>query len=149
VKTTLICSFDVNEIVHKEFVPPGQTVNQYFYLDVLKRLLTVCDANGRNCGEVESGCFNMTIPRPTRLSLSDSSWRRATWFFCPTHPTRPTQLRATFLFPQMKKTLKGKRFSYMDEVKENTLTALKSIPCQEFQNCFQQWKKRTSALTHM
>jgi hypothetical protein len=30
--------FDVNGIVHKEFVPPGQTVNQYFYLDVLKRL---------------------------------------------------------------------------------------------------------------
>jgi hypothetical protein len=25
-------------IVHKEFVPPGQTVNQQFYLQVLKRL---------------------------------------------------------------------------------------------------------------
>jgi hypothetical protein len=42
----------------------------------------------------------------------------------------------------MKKTPKGKRFSDVDEVKENTLTALKSIPCQEFRNCFQQWKKR-------
>jgi hypothetical protein len=42
----------------------------------------------------------------------------------------------------MKKTLKGKRFSDVDEVNENTLTALKSIPCQEFQTCFQQWKKR-------
>jgi hypothetical protein len=47
-----------------------------------------------------------------------------------------------FLFPRMKKTLKGKRFSDVDEVKENTQTALKSIPCQEFQNCFRQWKKR-------
>jgi hypothetical protein len=42
----------------------------------------------------------------------------------------------------MKKTVKGKRFSDVDEVKENTLTALKSIPCQEFQNGFQQWRKR-------
>ncbi|PNF23785.1 hypothetical protein B7P43_G16799 [Cryptotermes secundus] len=38
VKTMLICFFDVNGIVHKEFVPPGQTVNQHFYLDVLRRL---------------------------------------------------------------------------------------------------------------
>jgi hypothetical protein len=28
--------------------------------------------------------------RATWLSLSDSSWRRATWSFCPTHPTRLT-----------------------------------------------------------
>jgi hypothetical protein len=42
----------------------------------------------------------------------------------------------------MKTTLKGKGFSDVDEVKESTLPALKSIPCQEFQNCFQQWKKR-------
>jgi hypothetical protein len=42
----------------------------------------------------------------------------------------------------MKKTLKGNRFSDVNEVKENMLTTLKSIPCQEFQNRFQQWKKR-------
>ena len=34
----LISFFDANGTVHKEFVPPGQTVNQQFYLQVLKRL---------------------------------------------------------------------------------------------------------------
>jgi len=34
----LISFFHANRIVHKEFVPPGQTVNQQFYLKVLKRL---------------------------------------------------------------------------------------------------------------
>jgi len=34
----LISFFNANGIVHKEFVPPGQTVNQQFYLQVLKRL---------------------------------------------------------------------------------------------------------------
>jgi len=34
----LISFFDANGIVHKEFVSPGQTVNQQFYLKVLKRL---------------------------------------------------------------------------------------------------------------
>ena len=32
------CFFDSRRIVHKEFVPPGQTVNVAFYKDVLERL---------------------------------------------------------------------------------------------------------------
>ena len=32
------CFFDSCGIVHKEFVPPGQTVNHSFYKDVLERL---------------------------------------------------------------------------------------------------------------
>ena len=34
----LIVFFDVRGIMHREFVPPGQTVNQEFYLEVLRRL---------------------------------------------------------------------------------------------------------------
>ena len=37
-KSMLICFFDQKEIVHKEFVPPGQTVNAAFYVKVLKHL---------------------------------------------------------------------------------------------------------------
>lgn len=37
IKTMLICFFDVRGVVHSEFVPPGQTVNQAFYLEVFKR----------------------------------------------------------------------------------------------------------------
>ena len=34
----LICFFDEKGIVHKEFVPLGQTVNATFYVEVLKCL---------------------------------------------------------------------------------------------------------------
>ena len=34
----LICFFDQKGIVHKEFVPPGQTVNAALYVEVLKYL---------------------------------------------------------------------------------------------------------------
>jgi len=34
----LICFFDIKRLVHFEFVPQGQTVNQLFYLEVLKGL---------------------------------------------------------------------------------------------------------------
>ena len=30
--------FDIRGIMHWEFIPPGQTVNQEFYLEVLRRL---------------------------------------------------------------------------------------------------------------
>ena len=35
----LIAFFDSDGVIHKEFVPAGQTVNSVFYEDVLKRLL--------------------------------------------------------------------------------------------------------------
>jgi len=38
VKTIIIVFFNSRGIVHKEFVPPGQTVNHAFYKDVLERL---------------------------------------------------------------------------------------------------------------
>ncbi len=38
VKTILIIFFDSQGIVHKEFVPPGSTVNAAFYKEVLLRL---------------------------------------------------------------------------------------------------------------
>jgi len=38
VKSMLIVFFDIQGIVHKEFIPPGQTINGKFYCEVLKRL---------------------------------------------------------------------------------------------------------------
>jgi len=38
VKTMLLPFFDIRGIVHYEFVPTEQTVNQVYYLEVLERL---------------------------------------------------------------------------------------------------------------
>jgi len=41
----------------------------------------------------------------------------------------------------MKKTLKGKRFATVEEVKTASQKALNNIKPQQFQRCFTQWEK--------
>ena len=41
----------------------------------------------------------------------------------------------------MKKILKGKRFTDVEEVKQKMAEALKGIKTDDFRNCFEQWKK--------
>ena len=41
VKVMLITFFDHQGMVHHEFVPRGQTVNQHFYKEVLTRLVNI------------------------------------------------------------------------------------------------------------
>ena len=38
-KVMLIAFFDVHEIVHAEFLPQGQTINQHVYKNILRRLM--------------------------------------------------------------------------------------------------------------
>ena len=44
--------------------------------------------------------------------------------------------RDIFLFPQMKKVLRGKCFADVEEVKQKMTEALKGIRIKEFKNCF-------------
>ena len=53
-----------------------------------------------------------------------------------------------FLFPQMKKVLKGKRFADVEEVKQKMAEALKSIKINKFRNCFERWKKASTGVLH-
>ena len=45
-----------------------------------------------------------------------------------------------FLFPQVKKVLRGKRFAAVEEVKQKTAEALKGINIDKLKNYCGQWK---------
>jgi len=47
-----------------------------------------------------------------------------------------------FLFPKLKTTLKGRCFQTIEEIQENAIRELRAITESEFQEAFQQWKKR-------
>ena len=60
----------------------------------------------------------------------------------PLPPSSPdVTLSNFFLFPWMKKVLKGKHFADVEEVKQKTVEVLKGIKIEKFKNCFEQGKK--------
>jgi len=143
VKTMLISFFDANGIVHTEFVPNGQTVNQTFYLQVLKRLR---DAVRRKRPELwQSGeCWLHHDNAPAHKALSVKQFLTKNSMTQLLHPTYSPDLAPCdfFLCPRMKKVLKGKRFADVEEVKKKMTEALKGITLQECQDCFEKWKTR-------
>jgi hypothetical protein len=46
-----------------------------------------------------------------------------------------------FLFPKVKKILKGRHFDKIDDIGSNKTAALKAIPQNQFQNCFEGWTR--------
>jgi hypothetical protein len=42
-----------------------------------------------------------------------------------------------FPFPKIKEILKGRHFDDTDDIRNNTMAALKAIPQNQFQNCFE------------
>jgi transposase len=47
-----------------------------------------------------------------------------------------------WLFPKTKSALKWRHFQDTEDIQKNVTTALKAIPQQEFQKCFQKWQHR-------
>ena len=47
-----------------------------------------------------------------------------------------------FLFPKIKEILKGRHFADINYIRSNTKAAVKAIPQNQFQNCFDGWTMR-------
>jgi len=60
------------------------------------------------------------------------------------HPTHSPDLAPSdfYLFQKIKDILKGRHFDDIDDIRSNTTAALKAIPQNHFQNCFEGWTRR-------
>ena len=96
IKTMLIAFFDIDGLVHHEFVPTGQAVNKEFYKTVLQRLR---DAVHRHRLEKwRSGNWILhhdNAPAHTGLSPQMNFWRNTTFRRYHNLPTPLTSLRVT------------------------------------------------------
>jgi hypothetical protein len=69
--TTLIAFFSMKDIVCFEFIPQGQTVNQAYYVEILRWLHGAVCRKGQNFGQT-IGSSIMTVLQLTGHSLSGS-----------------------------------------------------------------------------
>lgn len=140
-KSMLICFFDGNGVIHKEFVPPGQTVNAKFYVKVLERLR-------KRIVRVRPAIANSWIlhhdnaPCHTALRVGQflASHNVA---MLPQPPYSPDMSPPDFfLFPRLKSTLKGKHHGSVEAVQQAVTRELNSIPGEAFQQAYKDWKTR-------
>ena len=58
------------------------------------------------------------------------------------HPAYSPDLAPSDFFLKIKEILKGRHFDDIDDIRSNTTAALKSVPQNQFQNCFEGWTSR-------
>jgi hypothetical protein len=130
-----VCELDIRGIVHHEFVPTGQTVNQVYYLEVLKRLR---EKVRRKLPELFASnswiLHHDNVPANTALSVREFLATKQITLL--EHPAYSPDLATSdfFLFRKIKEILKGRHFDNVDDIRSNTMAALKAIPQNQFQN---------------
>ncbi|VVC29679.1 Protein-tyrosine phosphatase-like,Dual specificity/tyrosine protein phosphatase, N- [Cinara cedri] len=143
VKIILICFFDVKGIVHSEFVPQYQIVNQVFYLEILERLRNSVRDKRPNLWQSGEWFFHHDNAS-AHTAISVRQFYTKNYMIPLSHPPFSPDLAPCdfFLFPRMKRYLKGKHSVEVNEVEQKTLEVLKDIKENEFQRCFEQWEMR-------
>ncbi|KAL4156015.1 hypothetical protein QTP88_000050 [Uroleucon formosanum] len=140
-RTMMICFFDSKGIVHKEFVPPGQTVNQHFYLKVLDRLRKRVI---RVRPEIAKTWILHHDNAPCHRAFSVSRFLTSKNIaVLPQAPYSPDMSPCDFfLFPQTKLVVKGTHFESITDIQNAVTRVLQDIPVEAFQKCYESWKKR-------
>ena len=127
------------EGLHYEFVPTGQTVNQVYYLEVLETLREKVRRKRPELFANNSWILHHdNAPAHTALSVREFLATKQRTVL--EHPACSPDLAPSYLIsvPKIKEMLKGRHFDDPDDIRSNTTAALKAIPRDQFQNCFEE-----------
>lgn len=143
IKVMMTVFFDYQGVVHSEFLPPGQTVNKTYYLGVMRRLREAIRKKRPDLWKNNSWFMHHdNAPSHTALVLRDFFAQNST-HIVPQPPYSPDLAPCDFwLFPKLKRPLRGNRFDSIEEIQRASARALKDIPKSDYEACFESWKKR-------
>jgi hypothetical protein len=112
VKTLLITFFHSKDIIHFEFIPQGQTVNQAYYVELLKlciekprTLAQQLDFPPQQCSSLE-GAVKQFLTKKSITEMENSPHSR---------DLAPNDV---WLFPKIKSALKGQRFQDIGDIQK-------------------------------
>ena len=143
IKNMLTAFFDIDVLVHHVFVPTGQTVNMEFYKTFLQRLR---DAVPRH--RPEKWLYGNLILHhdnaPAHRAVTTNEFlAKHNIPSLPQPPSSPDLAPCDlFLFPQLKKTMNGRRFDYVDDIQGDATRQLRASTKSDYQRCFRQWQER-------
>jgi len=133
VKTMLVIFFDWQGVIHKEFVPGGETVNAVYYRGVMGRLLNrirrvrpgMCESGDRfpshdNAPSHNAAIFKQFLAQRKVIVLD--------------HPPHSPGLAPAdyFLFPKAKSHLKGRLFDSISDIQKAVTSTLNTIAKDDF-----------------
>lgn len=125
-KVMLIVFFNIWGITYSHWIPAGQTINQYYYLEVLKSLWTDLEKN-------DLWKENLWIlhqdDTPAHNALSVYQFLAKNHMTLLEHPLYLLKLTPCnfFLFPKIKSVLKGTCFEFIEVIKDETAQLLKNL----------------------
>ena len=129
--------------MHQEFLPQGRTVNKEYYLEVMRRLREAIRKKRPELWKNNSWLLHHdNAPAHSSLLVRNFLAKNNT-VIMPQPPYSPDLAPCDFfLFPRLKRPMKGRRFATIEEIKTESLRELKDIPKSAYQKCFEDWKKR-------
>lgn len=143
----VILFFDIHGIVHREYVPAGQTVTGQYYVDVLERL-RVRISSVRPELTIGGWILHHDNAPPAHSSLVAHEFLAKNSIPTLPHPSysSPDIVPCDFfLFPKVKSHLiKATQHGGIEELKEAVTTALKALTLDDYRGCFQSWEHRWS-----
>ena len=133
----LIIFFDCEGVMHYQFAARGQTINEEYYVEVLKRF--------RDAVRRKWPCFwssgdwllhhDNAPAHSSNLVQQFLAKHKIVQFRQPLYS--PDIASCDFrMFPKLKMALKGKRFDVIEAIQSNATHELKAIPKSEFEDCF-------------
>lgn len=143
IKTMLMFFYDSKGIVHKEFVPTGQTVNAAFYVEVLKRLLARIARVRPEYRDTGSwSLLHDNAPSHRAILVRDFLGRRNVTML--DHPPYSPDLSPCdfFAFPKLKLTLKGCYFEDIETIQMAATKTLKEVSVKDYAESFQSLIRR-------
>ena len=144
-KVMLITLFDVHRIVHLEFLPQGQTINQHIYKNILRRLMCSVREKRRELWETRSWLLHHD-DAPAHDALGIWEFLAKNSIAVQEQPSYSPDLAPCdfFLFPKLKEVIKETRFPDPEAIKTVGTRELRAIPEESFQECVERgrgdWK---------
>ena len=132
-KSMVITFFDIKRIVHKEFVPTGQTVSSGFYCEVLRRLREKVRRHRPQLWREQTWLLHHDNA-PSHSAVLTNQFLAKNKIAVIPHPPYSPDLASCdfFLFPKMKLKLKGRRFDTTTGIQAETQKVLNTLTEKDF-----------------